>query len=291
MMKITNEKGYPSALVRACELDEYDRGHSDITVTQLISPPQIRRLKERHEGELVEDVSDLIFILQGKSKHYILELAGRGDYNVITERRYYSDFGVEGQNKPIKLGGQIDILDENGVLWDYKETSVWTYVYQSRMVDWTEQLNVLRYLMWINDAQVNGLKILGLWRDWSPKRASKVDPTYPADRVTAIDIPMWSNDECEAYISKRLALHYATDVVPCTDEERWLQKPSYAVMKPRAVRAMRLFDEYADAKEFMQKQMTRGLRIERRGDPNDYKRCKGYCNVSGFCPQFNATKS
>jgi hypothetical protein len=292
-MKITNEKGYPQALVTACEFDTYDRGESDITVTQLIGPPQIKRLREEHEDDLVEDVSQLIFALQGKAKHYILELAGKNDTSVIAERRFYKTVGIIRGGDPhlfLKLGGQIDLIDADGILWDYKETSVWTYVYNSRMVEWTEQLNVLRYLAEHNGHEIKGLKILGMWRDWSSKRASKMDPSYPDDRVTVIDIPMWSTEETENYIQARLALHYAAECPPCTDEERWLAKPQYAVMKPRAARAMRLFAEYAEAKEFLNKQMMRGLRIERRGEPDDYKRCKDYCSVSQFCPQFNEPK-
>jgi len=46
---LTNNTGLPELLVKALEHDSYNKGKSDYTVTQLISPPQIHYLKSLHE--------------------------------------------------------------------------------------------------------------------------------------------------------------------------------------------------------------------------------------------------
>jgi len=57
-MIITNEHGAPDVFVRAAENDMYSMGDADISVTGLIQPPQIARLRKKHEDKLSSDVRD-----------------------------------------------------------------------------------------------------------------------------------------------------------------------------------------------------------------------------------------
>lgn len=71
---LTNKLNLPLAVVQAVTNDPYTRGDSDISVTQLISPPYQRRLRQTVEP--VEDVAERLFSLYGQLAHGLLERAG-----------------------------------------------------------------------------------------------------------------------------------------------------------------------------------------------------------------------
>ena len=74
-MKLTNEYGAPDEIVRAIQNDSYTKGGADFSVTELIKPPQIRRLWSEHEEDISVDVSDEMFKLLGTAVHRILDSA------------------------------------------------------------------------------------------------------------------------------------------------------------------------------------------------------------------------
>ena len=59
---LTNNLNLPRSIVAAVTNDPYTKGHSDISVTTLIQPPYLRKLRESGV-EIVEDVSDRIWSL------------------------------------------------------------------------------------------------------------------------------------------------------------------------------------------------------------------------------------
>ena len=73
-MKYTNKLNLPQPLVSAIVNDKYDSGTSDISVTSLLKPYQLRAL-ERHHDKLTEDIADRIWSLLGQVIHGILERA------------------------------------------------------------------------------------------------------------------------------------------------------------------------------------------------------------------------
>jgi hypothetical protein len=74
-MKWTNKGNFPEAIVKAIQNDSYSKGNSDFSVTELISPPQLKKLQKLHSNELVKDVSENIWMLLGTAVHNILEQA------------------------------------------------------------------------------------------------------------------------------------------------------------------------------------------------------------------------
>jgi len=60
-MKLTNNLRLPDPMVRAVGNDSYTKGDADISVTELLTPPQLRALRIKHHDEIVEDVSDRIW--------------------------------------------------------------------------------------------------------------------------------------------------------------------------------------------------------------------------------------
>ena len=114
---ITNNHGLPGPLVTAIRNDDYDRGDSDITVTELIAPPRQVALKRKHAGEITEDASDRIWSLVGQVGHAILERAGKDAH--IVEKRLYAT------SKDWKVGGKADLYLSEKAIIDYKFTTVY----------------------------------------------------------------------------------------------------------------------------------------------------------------------
>ena len=104
-MKITNKAGLPEAIVQAVRADPYDKGEARFSVTELIGPPIIRLLRQRHEDEVEEDAADRIWSLLGTAVHGVLERAASsedGNIEFIEKRLFIERLGV-------KIGGQIDL--------------------------------------------------------------------------------------------------------------------------------------------------------------------------------------
>ena len=71
-MNINNDFGAPDAFVRAVTDDSYSKGEADFSVTGLIQPPQISRLKEEHAdkiNQLINGKTPLIEWYKSSRKH------------------------------------------------------------------------------------------------------------------------------------------------------------------------------------------------------------------------------
>lgn len=267
---LTNKLNLPLAVVQAVTNDPYTRGDSDISVTQLISPPYQRRLRQTVEP--VEDVAERLFSLYGQLAHGLLERAGlKVGSNV--ETRLFTE--VSGW----KVSGQYDLYEDK-ILYDYKFTSFWSVKGGEAKKEWVQQLNLLRYLAVRNDMDVKGLKIIALLRDHSMTQAKR-DADYPQLPIVTVDIPMWDMEQAEDYMYERVALHQNAEPTPCNDEERWLQPSVYALKKDGRKTAVKLYDikEEADAAA---EAAGKGHFVEHR--PGEYRRCADYCNVAHECP-------
>jgi hypothetical protein len=275
-VNLTNIHGLPQALVDAVRNDPY-KGGGDISVTKLIDAPQVQALRKKYGEAIVEDVTERIWSLLGQAVHTVLERANKSD---IVEERLYAK--VEGWD----VSGQFDRMDLTGdTLDDYKCTSTYK-VTMSDMKDWERQLNVLRWLAVKNGYPVEKLRIIAILRDWR-KAEAKRKPDYPQQAVATIDIPVWPLEKTEAYILERVRLHQLVEqggVVPCTDEERWYEGTTYALMKKGGKRAIRVYER----KEDIGTEIPDGQYVETRH--GGYKRCAEYCTVSEFCEQYRADR-
>lgn len=277
-MNLTNIHDLPQALVEAVKNDPYNAGDSNISVTKLIDSPQRRVLLKKYKDAIVEDVSERIWSLLGQAVHTVLERANQSD---IVEERLYADV------EQWKLSGQFDRLDlRNGVLDDYKCTSVFK-VMMSDMIEWERQLNVLRWLAHKNGYKVDRLRIIAILRDWRRADAKRKE-NYPHAPVVTIDIPVWNLDDTYQYIRTRINLHKSAEIncssIKCTDEERWYEGTTYALMKKGGKRAIRIYERKDDAESAV----TDGYFVEtRRGG---YRRCDEFCEVSEFCEQHRSDR-
>lgn len=280
-MKLTNRLGLPDAVVASVSNDDYSRGECDMSVTQAIAPPRKVELQRRHEDEIVEDVSERIWMLMGKAIHGILDKAApRGA--ALTEERLFLD--VLGW----KVSGAFDtmaLLQQNDDLWkisDYKVTSVWSVIFADTKSDWEAQLNLYAHMLRRHSFPIGALEIVALCRDWQKSKAL-VDKDYPQSQVAVVPIRLWSDDEAQAYLEQRVLLHQAArdrgELPLCTAEERWERPTKYALMKAGNKRATRVFDNEEEAAAAVKPGFTVEVRV------GESLRCKSYCNVLAFCEQ------
>ena len=302
MVAITNNKGFPLALVKAVENDSYSKGRADRSVTGLLSPPRQAALKDIHEDVLTEDVSERTFALYGQLVHLLLERSGEQDRNALTEERMFTE--VEGWT----ISGQTDTItlteDEAWVVSDYKFVTAYKFKrdYSGQLVmpaEYEQQLNMYAHLLRENGFKVDGLKIVAIYRDWS-KMEAKRDKNYPQLGAETHDVKLYSEEDAKAFMEERVRLHQDAmtgnmhgsitqeDLPECTDEERWARPDKYALKtNATSARARKLFDSDSDATTWANNpsnKMKPGWMIEHRLGANI--RCENYCLVSEYCEQF-----
>jgi len=289
-MKITNKFNVPETLVALASRDFYSKGKSDYSVTEIISPPRIQRLRRKHHDEIEQDVADMLWMLLGTALHVVAErseIAGHTNEERLT-------VGID----DIMLSGAIDLQkdDEDGItITDYKFTSAWALM--NDKPEWEQQQNIYKYLVErVKRRPVKALKICALIRDWSRRDAMNKE-SYPQAPIQVIDIPMWTFDRTEAFIKERVELHreskvqadWEEELTLCTEEERWMRDTKYAVKKEGRKTAIRVLDTEEEAKELLETmtEKDKGFIEIRKGEA---VRCTGnFCGVAQWCSQYQST--
>jgi hypothetical protein len=280
-MKITNKQNLPAPVVTLLSRNFYSKGASQYSVTELMSPPKIRRLREQYDADMEIDVTKLIASQLGTFMHGKLEAKEVEGYT--NEERIFTE--VDG----VVISGAIDLQQqvEGGVvIIDYKFVKAWS-VKQGKD-DWTTQLNIYKWLVEsVKRVPVKGLQICAIIKDYSAHDTSE---GYPEAEAVMIDIPMWDSVTTEAYVRKRLEMHrnakvnheFGEELQACTDEERWMSETVFAVKREGRKSAIRLFKTIEEATELAEKE--KGYVETRQGEP---KRCTGdFCGVSKWCKQY-----
>jgi hypothetical protein len=276
-MIFSERNDLPKALVNVLTRDIKPRS-AKYSVTELIGPPQIRCLRERHGDKIEIDPVDRIWLLFGKLLHGKLESASDG--NALTEERLV--ITVDG----ITVSGTPDLYDGD-TIWDYKTTSV--FAIKEIKPEWVTQANLYRYILAKSSGfQTASLKIVAICKDWR-RGESKKKADYPQSPVVILEIAVWSEQECLDYLQQRIALHESANTLPddqlplCSSEERWERPAKWAVTVEGAARAMRVMDTEDEAKKYLAEHPKKGALVEFR--KGSCVRCEDYCEVSGFCNQ------
>ncbi len=274
-MEFTNTLNLPAALVRAVTLETYERGGADRTITELIGPPRQVTLLRRHAHELSEDVSDRIWSLLGQASHEILR---RAAVDAIVEKRL--SIIVNGWT----VSGQFDHLSLiDHTLTDWKVSSSWS-VRDGGKEEWQAQVNSYAHLLRSHGYRVQRGQVIAILRDWRKNEALRYGRDgYPPRQVAVIGIPLWTPEECAAYLRRRVELHQAAErTLPhCTNEERWLRNEKWALMYPKRKSAVRLYDSATAAETALATDTTAGATIVHR--PGEAIRCSRYCAALPVC--------
>ena len=228
--------------------------YCDISVTQLVAPPQIRVLKARHDYSL--DPFDQVWAGFGTGLHKMLEL--KAEASALVEKKLLADFEVRtsaGVDRKVRLGGTVDHYceDSGGTLTNWKCTTA----YKAKRLhddganafpDWVAADNCYAYLWRLHGFEISKLRLCLLLKDWSLREresaANKFYCTkcaknhmrdskpgkehgefedknrvdwYPPTPIFLFDLPVWSAQEAVRYIRQRLELHVAAE--SCADQE------------------------------------------------------------------------
>ena len=280
-MKITNKHDVPLPLVTLASREYYSKGKSQYSVTELMSPPRIRRLREQYDDAIEQDVSDMLWSMLGSALHVVMERGQTPGF--ITEQRLF--YEVDG----VTISGAIDLQEETPfgvIITDYKFTSAWAVMQEK--LEWVQQLNVYRFLVEkVKGKKVVGLRICALVRDFSRHETKE---GYPKAPIEMVDLEVWPLEKTEAYIRERLEAHRISKVdhdlgdelAPCSNEDRWMSETVYAVKREGRKTAIRVLKDEEEAKALAEKE--KGYVETRLGEP---RRCTGnYCGVAQWCKQF-----
>ena len=293
---------------------DYDSRTNVISATSLLKPTRALVLKYQNAGlDKSVDITDLVSARMGSAIHTIAEkawlhtpniknaLAALGTSNltgqfivnpsddvlkdmqessipVYVEQRHETTVG------DYIISGKYDLVLD-GTLSDYKSTSVWTYIYDSNAMKYTQQGSIYKWLApdRITD---NKVSIQFIFTDWSAANAAR-DSKYPQSRVLTRDYPLWSTDQTENYIKDKLQdvtslLDKPQEQLPqCTSEELWESATKYKYFKnPDAQRATKNFDTLDEANIRL---ATEGLGTIKTV-PGEAKACR-YCEVVEVCDQ------
>lgn len=285
-MRVTNKFNVPQTLVTLATREYYSKGGSQYSMTELLSPPRVRRLREQYNSEISTDVTDLMWQMLGSALHVVME-RGQTDGHITEER-------ITAEIDGVTLSGQIDLQSEEDggvVITDYKFCSAWAVM--NEKPEWEYQLNGYKWLVeTVKRQKVVGLRICALIRDYNRHETRE---GYPAAPIQMIDIPMWDTVKAETFIRERLELHrnakvshdFGEALPECSPEERWQSETTFAVKRDGRKTAIRVFKSIEEANELAQKE--KGYVETRPGEP---KRCTGnYCGVADWCEQYQREKA
>lgn len=282
-MKLTNKLNLPAPFVDACRRE---RRYDDRTfsVTELLKGETEVLLSRRHSEEIEQDVSDMVWLIFGTAVHGILESGAETDTQ-IKENRVYMDL-PEGY----RVTGQFDLYDDlTGTVTDYKTASVWKVIYDE-WEDYRKQLLCYCLLLRSMGFDARRGEIVALLKDHSKSKAKRETgyPPYPV----YIKRYEFTDDDFRAcaqeLVSKVVAIHDLQgvpdeDLPPCAPEERWHKPGKHAVMKKGRKKAVKLYDDEAEAGVHA---LEIGGYVEHR--PGTDGKCDDYCAVHEWCPYWRS---
>lgn len=284
-MRLTNKHNLPEVFVRVLSKPTYSKGKADLSVTELLQPPQLVQLVKKHWNDLEEDVSDKISALFGTAVHVVLEMANDKKDMLVEERIHARIDGWD-------ISGALDVqkLEIDGtIIQDYKVTKVWSVM--NEKAEWEQQLNIYAWLVSkMKGIPVKKAQIIAIIKDWSELEAG-YKANYPETSVQTIDVSLWTmeaqtkfiRDRIHAHSSAALATELEDPYEPCTPAEMWEKPTKYAVIKTGNKKATAVFEDENEANAMA---MEKGKGFEVVVRSGERTRCKRFCIVKDFCPQY-----
>lgn len=280
-MTITNKKNLPEPFVSVVKKRMFKP--TNYSASMLSRSAREVWLTRRYYDRIEKDVADELWALFGTAVHYILE---KGSSSMDLSEEYLS-VELDG----VKVTGYSDYYRDAKVT-DYKTTTVWKIVHQD-FGDWGAQLNVYAYLYRQYGFPVDQIEVCAILKDWS-RRKAMTDKTYPQLQVDLVQLPLWTEEQQEWWIRRRIAYFERYKYTPdanlpfCTEEEKWQGPTKYAVMKKGRKSAVKLHEDPAEA-DAMIAEKGAGHYLEIR--PSEPTKCLYYCDARPFCSQFRLENS
>lgn len=280
-MPITNVYNLPKPFVDAATRN-HEYTPKRYSVTSLLRGTKQTILERRHAHEIVEDVADNVWLIFGQAVHAILE--GMQETDTQLKECWISADVSNGYT----LSGIFDLYDdETGTVSDYKTATVWKIIYQD-FDEWRMQILMYAWILRKMGFNARHGEAVALLKDHSKSKA-KYDSQYPQHPAYKIEWDFSDDDflVAESFIEAKFsAIEQAEalsddDIPICTPEERWHEDDKWAVKKKGVKRAVRVYDNEAEAQERAERD---GLIVEFR--PGADKRCMEYCSAAPFCNHY-----
>ncbi len=286
-MKITNKERLPEPLVSAVTRD-HTYTPMQYSVTALLKGACQTILERRHDGEIEQDASEMIWLLFGTAVHSVLEQA-QETISQLKENKLV----IEMPNG-YKLSGIFDLYDDaTGTVTDYKTASVNKVLFN----DWEDyRKQTLIYCWMLRKIGFNAHRgeIVALLKDHSKTKALQ-GGDYPQHPVYRIVWNFTDNDfaEIQKFIEDRFSHIKAferlsdDDLPACNPIERWHKDDTWAIMKEGRKSAVRVFKTKGDAQAYFDNMRLdkKHAIVKREGVDN---RCDNYCNVNQWCPYYRS---
>lgn len=311
MSKYTNHAKIPLPLAVFLASDYYDGKESNvITATTLLKPIRQIILSSRiNPEESPTDISSLISSRLGTAIHDSIEKAWTQNYVEALKGLGYKDSLInriavnpskeeltedtipvyleQRAYKPVgkyTLSGKFDFVAE-GMVQDFKSTSVYTYINQSNADKYILQGSIYR---WLNPELItqDTMTIHYIFTDWSAVSA-KQSKDYPQSRLISQRYTLKSLTDTDRYIKDKISLiekyidTKEEDLPLCTDEDLWRKPTQYKYYKnPTSSRSTKNFDNKAEAY----------LRLHQEGNVGIVREVKGQVSACKYCSAFALCK-
>jgi hypothetical protein len=327
-IKITNKHNLPETIVRAVKYNTHvDGGDISVSSLVDAPQPRILRRMHTIEEDVSERIAALLgtathHILEMASmdnaaiRHFseasahitskINESTDEDErVDLIRARKWLEDYmSIYLSSKESKyifeqvmrvevsgwvLSGIFDLYDkETDTLYDYKITSVNTYLDPEARKKYYAQLNVYAWMLRKQGLNIKKASVVMILKDWTSYGVLR-NRDYPACAMVEINIPLYADSKMEVYVKERVELHQRAekgDVIPCTAKEKWSSSDVYKIKQHGLKRSIKNFEVEAHAKEWVEKNKhiyTKPLMVEKT--PGESKRCEMYCSVRHVCTQ------
>jgi len=282
MARITNIHNLPEELVRAVTPRPRKRPN-DVYLTEATGwTDLVFYLRRNYDDQIVEDASDRLYALLGSAVHYIIEPHAGKD--ALAEERM--EIPLLGFNLVMRPD-----LWRDGVLVDWKVTSVWSYLLGEKE-DWGNQLNGYAWGFWEHGFETKKLLVQAIFRNWE-RRKAMYDKDYPPIGFASIEYPLVPYEETKKVITaklmsfRRVLEGYVPEV--CPDKYRWYKPDTFAVRKKGTKRALPGGAKFRSREEaeawLIQKEAKQPkLKLEVDHRKGEYTRCRLYCSARMVCP-------
>jgi len=283
-MKLIDSHLVPEPFRSAIFDDKYEKGIDVVaSATTIIKPVRVTKLRKEYFADMQESAVRRVSALLGTAVHNILEEYGEG-LGWHVERRLY---GVS--KSGLSYSGQLDALipngDETWTIGDYKVVPTFKH---NQLDEYYDQLNIQAALARQAGYDVTGLKVVAIFKDWMESR-SKLSENYPPTPIVEYDVPKRDPDELDDWVDSRLRQIVGDDLPECSPDERWMRDDKWAVHKPEAKRATKVFDNKAEAESFLEVALKGKGHVDHR--PATPIRCtNNYCGVAEWCAQWQEEK-
>lgn len=276
-MVITNTKNLPQQVVDAIDTTPHNKD-GEISATTLLKGVREFLLEKRHGNEIEVDASKLVWALFGTAFHSLME---KETPDTFVEEKFSQRVGL------YKVTGKLDGYDmKHKVIYDYKTTSVYTYLNKD-FDKYRKQGLIYTWLLNKEGLKVAECQFILFFKDWR-KSEAKTKANYPDSQVYTYSFVPTEEDlnEIEQFIYSKVAEVQEAeklsdeDLPLCSEGDRWKKADTFKVMKKGRKTSLKNFTSEEDAKA-MASELGEDHYVE-FVEGTDGK-CNGYCNACKFC--------